>query len=52
MLRKLRFWAPKSRLLDRFISRHLGNKHRILFKLRPETPVKMRTLPSPYPPGV
>jgi hypothetical protein len=50
MLRKLHFWAPKSRLLDRFISRHLDCKDCILYKLRPESPAKMRTLPSPLPP--
>jgi hypothetical protein len=50
MFRKLHFWAPKPRLLDRFIFRHRDNKHCILFKLRPETPVKTRTLPSPLPP--
>jgi hypothetical protein len=51
MLRKLHFWAPKPHLLDRFILRQLDNKHCSLFKLRPETPVIMRTLPSPLPPG-
>jgi len=51
MLRKLHFWAPKPRLLDRFIFSHLDNKYFSLFKLRQESPAKMRTLPSPLPPG-
>ena len=51
MLRKLRLWAPKPRLLDSFISRYLDNKPCILFKLRPDIPAKMHTLPSPLPPG-
>jgi hypothetical protein len=50
MLRRLHFWIPKPRLLDRFISRHRDNKHFILFKLRPQAPVKTRTLPSPLTP--